>query len=82
MILGCATLYYTWRPVASAEMAADSLRTAAFTGSIYWLAGLVSPLFPGANGLDPEFGGPGFPQGKLFVAFAGLGIGGWLLEGR
>jgi len=62
-----------------AEKRKQSLRFAAFTGSIYWLAGLAAYFYPGASGLDPEFGGPGFPQGKLF---GGLGVaavvGGWL----
>ncbi len=89
IILGAATLFYTWRPLLpgrksssslSPELARESLRTAAFTGTVYWLAGLVSALFPGSSGLDPEFGGPGFPQGKMFAIFAVLGILGWLVE--
>ena len=84
VILGVATLFLTWRPylfprTTSAVQAKESLRTAAFTGSIYWLAGLASVFFPGSSGLDPEFGGPGFPQGKLFAGFAGLALGGLLL---
>ena len=58
----------------------ESPRLAAFTGSIYWLAGLASALFPGSSGLDPEFGGPGFPQAKLFAMFVGLAAGGLLLS--
>jgi hypothetical protein len=80
VVLGLATLYFTWRDTGSTELAADSLRTAAFTGSIYWLAGLVSPLFPGASGLDPEFGGPGFPQAGVFSACAAMALGGWWLD--
>ena len=71
VILGVATLFFTWRPhlyprTTSAVQGRESLRTAVFTGSIYWLAGLVSIFFPGTSGLDPEFGGPGFPQAKVF----------------
>lgn len=80
VVLGFATLYFAWRVPASPSLAADSLRTAAFTGSIYWLAGLVAPLFPGASGLDPEFGGPAFPQAGIFSACAAMALGGWWLE--
>lgn len=56
---------------------------AAFTGSVYWLAGLAAYFFPGADGLDPEFGGPGFPQAGPFAAFALCAVvGGWWLEGN
>lgn len=52
---------------------------AAFTGSVYWLAGLAAILFPGSDGLDPEFGGPGFPQRPVFLVFATCGlVGSWL----
>lgn len=51
----------------------------AFTGSIYWAAGLAAVLFPGTMGLDPEFGGPGFPQAPIFIGFGLCGlIGSWL----
>jgi hypothetical protein len=59
----------------------DSLRTAAFTGSIYWLAGLTAILYPGTAGTDPEFG-TGFPQGPGFTMFAVLAILGCFLETR
>jgi hypothetical protein len=61
-------------------MARDSLRIAGFTGSIYWLAGLAAILFPNTDGLDPEFGGPGFPQKVPFSIAMGLGIAGSVLE--
>ncbi len=86
MLLGLVTLFYTWRPLLpggaglSADMVRDSLRTAAVTGSLYWIAGLAGALFPGSSGLDPEFGGPGFPQAPAFTTFMALGITGWLLE--
>lgn len=84
--LGVATLFLTWRPLlvsrTPAVVARDSLKIAAFTGSVYWLAGLAAALFPGSNGLDPEFGGPGFPQGPLFVTLAALGLLGSWLESR
>jgi len=103
VVLGLATLYFTWRrpitlapsaagttatsktaemtaPEARAALERDSLRTAAFTGSLYWAAGLAAILFPGTMGLDPEFGGPGFPQAPIFSALMGLGLLGWLTE--
>jgi hypothetical protein len=81
--LGLATLFLTHRPdlshTAARDRRRDSLRLAAFTGSIYWLCGMAGYLFPGADGLDPEFGGPGFPQRNMFAVFALLGlVGGWL----
>ncbi|PSR76977.1 hypothetical protein BD289DRAFT_486677 [Coniella lustricola] len=81
--LGAATLFLTWRPLLMSRtvpaVARDSLKMAAFTGSVYWLAGLAAILFPGADGLDPEFGGPGFPQGPLFAVLATFGLlGSWL----
>lgn len=59
----------------------DGLAAAAFTGSIYWLAGLVAILFPETAGVDPEFG-TGFPQGWLFGGFAVAGLAGAWLEAR
>ena len=94
VMLGIATLYYTYRPLffsskpAEESIAArklrrrDSLRTALFTGTIYWIAGLASILYPGTDGVDPEFGTPGtFPQAPTFIILMSLGILGWLLEG-
>lgn len=80
--LGLATLFLTWRPAlvrgTSREIARDSLRTAAFTGSVYWLAGLAANWFPGTSGLDVEFGGPAFPQRPIFLTFGTLGLlGSW-----
>ena len=92
--LGIATLYYTWQPVLARASAAappaalallerDSLRTAVFAGTIYWLAGFAAFFFPGSDGVDPEFGKPGtFPQAKIFAAFAGLGLAGWPRTGE
>ena len=79
VMLGLLTLYYTWRPVSGLRKA-DSLATAVFCGSIYWLAGFCANFFPEANGLDLEFGGPGFPQAKIFGAFLAFGVVGWLFE--
>ena len=51
----------------------------AFTGSIYWAAGVAAILFPGTMGLDPEFGGPGFPQAPVFIGLGLCGlIGSWI----
>lgn len=58
--LGVATLLLTWRPLLQraipTEVARDSLKIAAFTGSVYWLTGLAAIMFPGSDGLDPEVG--------------------------
>lgn len=66
----------------SAEVARDSLRIAAFTGSVYWLSGLTAILFPGSEGMDPEFGGPGFPQRPFFLALATCGLAGSWLDSK
>ncbi|KKY31006.1 hypothetical protein UCDDA912_g09047 [Diaporthe ampelina] len=84
-VLGLATLYLTWRPLLLGPSPATdrfSLRLAAFTGSAYWLTGLTAIYFPGADGLDPEFGGPGFPQRPVFLAFMIAGLAGSYLELR
>ncbi|KAK1996939.1 hypothetical protein LX36DRAFT_637143 [Colletotrichum falcatum] len=82
IVLGAATLFFTWRRTASAQMAKDSLRTAGFLGSVYWAAGWASLLYPGTSGLDPEFGGPGFPQKYIFTTAIGLAVTGAYLESR
>ncbi|KAK1751112.1 hypothetical protein QBC47DRAFT_84340 [Echria macrotheca] len=92
VLLGLATLFYTWQPVLAqtkstssslsatqAAVARQSLHAAVFTGSVYWLGGLAAIQYPGALGTDPEFG-TGFPQGKGFSVALGLGILGWALE--
>ncbi|CAN8103899.1 unnamed protein product [Discula destructiva] len=82
--LGAATLFFTWRPLlvagTSREVARDSIRMAAFTGSVYWATGLTAILFPGSAGLDPEFGGPGFPQMPAFVGLGACGLVGAYLS--
>ncbi len=88
VILGAATLWYTWHPsqvisatpALAAQLKKESLRTALFTGSIYWASGFAAVLFPNTSGLDPEFGGPGYPQLPIFFAFMAAGIAGWVLE--
>ncbi|KAH8904096.1 hypothetical protein BR93DRAFT_971170 [Coniochaeta sp. PMI_546] len=85
--LGLMTLFLTYRPDLTSAPSAqvlrkESLKLAAFTGSIYWLAGLAAYFFPGSDGLDPEFGGPGFPQGPMFTVFASCALlGAWLERG-
>lgn len=56
------------------------MKTTAFTGSIYWVAGLASIFYPGTMGLDPDFGGPAFPQAKIFITFAVCGLIGSYIE--
>lgn len=81
LILGIATLFFTWRTDTSPERAKESLRIAGFLGSIYWVAGWASLLYPGTDGLNPEFGGPGFPQKYHFTAAIGLAVSGMYMEG-
>lgn len=78
LCLALATLYYTYRPVAE-DAAADSILTATVFGSLYWITGLSAILYPGSNGMDPEFG-EGFPQFPLFAGLLGLTWAGWWLE--
>lgn len=69
-------------PALARQRKQDSLGTAVFTGTIYWLAGLAAILYPGTDGIDPEFGPSGFPQAPIFVGFASLAVVGWMLERR
>ncbi|KAL6716126.1 hypothetical protein ACLMJK_005692 [Lecanora helva] len=79
LLLGISTAYYTWRSTSNPR---DSLRTAAIMGSVYFLAGLSAILYPGAKGVDPEFG-EGFPQFWLFVGCSALPwMGFWLARRR
>ncbi|KAK7752241.1 hypothetical protein SLS62_005775 [Diatrype stigma] len=80
VLLGLATMYYTWRQPATPQLRREFMRIAAFVGSIYWLAGIAAILYPGTMGLDPEFGGPGFPQAPLFIGFALCALAGSYLE--
>jgi hypothetical protein len=88
-VLGLATLFFTWRssflkpstpPRVAAQVERDSLNTALFVGTIYWLAGFAALLYPNTAGIDPEFGPPGFPQGPVFAVFAGMAMAGWAFE--
>ena len=71
LLLGLATLYYTYRSRPSGLAKKDDYFTAAIFGSLYWITGLTAILYPGSKGVDPEFG-EGFPQiyifGPLMVA--------------
>ena len=79
LALGLLTAYYTWRPT---HNPVDSLRTAAMLGSLYFVTALTGILYPGAKGMDPEFG-EGFPQFWPFVGFIGLPwVGYWLVRRR
>ncbi|KAI1818516.1 hypothetical protein GGS20DRAFT_189946 [Poronia punctata] len=79
LFLGLATMFYTWRRADTRRLQREFMFFTAFTGSIYWIAGLAAIAYPGTMGLDPEFGGPGFPQAPLFAFAAGCGIvGSWL----
>ncbi|KAI0868824.1 hypothetical protein GGS24DRAFT_481050 [Hypoxylon argillaceum] len=79
LMLGLATMYYTWRGAATPALKREFMRAAALAGSAYWVAGIAAILYPGTMGLDPEFGGPGFPQAPLFAFAAGCALlGSWL----
>ncbi|KAI1472216.1 uncharacterized protein F4812DRAFT_3010 [Daldinia caldariorum] len=79
IILSGLTLYYTWRRAKTLELHREFMIASAVMGSIYWIAGLLSILFPGTMAVDPEFGGPGFPQAKVFVGFMAAGLlGAWM----
>ncbi|KAI5928090.1 hypothetical protein F4810DRAFT_705982 [Camillea tinctor] len=79
VMLGFLTAFYAWRKPATPLLKREFMRVSAVTGSIYWLAGLAAIMFPGTMGLDPEFGGPGFPQAPLFTGLATCGLlGSWL----
>lgn len=78
-------MFLTWRSLimkTSRQVDRWSIQMAAFTGSIYWLTGLTAIYFPNADGLDPEFGGPGFPQRPLFLALGAFALAGSFLELR
>ena len=80
ILLGAATLFYTWRPTSTPRLRREFAGIAAFVGSIYWAAGLAAILYPGTMGLDPEFGGPGFPQAPLFLGFLACALVGSYLH--
>ncbi|KAI1866787.1 uncharacterized protein JN550_007334 [Neoarthrinium moseri] len=77
--LAMATLYFAWRRAPSPALHREFMKTAAFVGSIYWVTGLLSILPEGTTGVDPEFGGPAFPQKYIFTPFLLCGlIGAWI----
>ncbi|KAI0176548.1 hypothetical protein GGR52DRAFT_541496 [Hypoxylon sp. FL1284] len=79
VFLSGLTLYYTWRKAKTPELRREFLFLSAILGSLYWFAGLLSIIPPDTMGVDPEFGGPAFPQAKLFVGFMTAGVlGAWL----
>lgn len=78
LLLGISTVYYTYRPSASKR---DDMFTAAIFGSLYWITGLSAILYPGALGVDPEFG-TGFPQVWIFgPLMVGAWVGAWIEGG-
>ena len=82
LCLGLLTLYYTWRdsPGGATGTVNDSKFIAMVTGSLYWVTGLSAICYPGAKGVDPEFGTAWFPQLKVFSVFLGAAVGGGALE--
>jgi hypothetical protein len=59
----------------------DDLFTAAIFGSLYWITGLSAILYPGALGVDTEFG-EGFPQKWIFGPFLICTWMGWWVGKR
>lgn len=80
--LGLSTFYYTWRKSPTTAAANDSLKTAVWLGSMYWITQLSAILYPGSLAIDPEFG-EGFPQAYICLAqFTFLGLGYWFESSR
>ncbi|MCJ1407394.1 hypothetical protein MMC19_001465 [Ptychographa xylographoides] len=59
----------------------ENLWVAALFGSLYYVCGLSALLYPGALGMDPEFG-EGSPQTWLFGGLLVFTWLGWWLEVR
>ena len=76
LCLGLLTQWYTWGAPNSSEW---GLLTAALLGSLYWVTGLSAIMYPGSEGLDPEYG-QGFPQAPVFAAHLVLIWSGYALE--
>ena len=79
--LAASTMYYAWRSSDSIDAAKESVTVAAVFGSLYWVTGLAAWFYPGALGVDPEFG-KGFPQGPIFTGWLALTWLGYWLEMR
>lgn len=79
IVTALLVLYFIYRPTPSNPAKTDSLFTAALIGSIYCGTGLSGILYPGAEGVDPEFG-TGFPTKWLFSGLVGMNWAGWGLE--
>ena len=78
-LLALATLWYTWR--APHTVTRDSTTAAALLATLYPLTGSLAILYPGAAGMDPEFG-EGNPQGVGFGILSFVPWLGWWLERR
>jgi hypothetical protein len=76
LLLTLLTLVYAYRPAASARERVDNMTTAALFNSVYTVAGLAAIFYPGAAGMDPEFG-EGFPQKWVFGGLLGVNWVGW-----
>jgi hypothetical protein len=60
--------FYTWRKAATSQLRQEFMLMAVFTGSIYWITGLLAILQPETMGVGPESAGTAIPQGKIFLA--------------
>jgi hypothetical protein len=76
LLLTLLTLVYTHRPAATTRERGANLTTAALINSVYTVAGLAAIFYPGAAGMDPEFG-EGFPQGWVFGGLLAVNWVGW-----
>jgi len=80
VFLSATSLYFAFRPSASALQARDSAFTAALVGSFYCAAGVIAIVFPGADWNDPEFEKP--PQDVMFPIIVMVMWVGYALERR
>jgi hypothetical protein len=80
-LLGAGTLYYTFRKTSSRAIQKESVYTAAFLGSLYWITQLSAALYPDSLPVDPEFG-DGFPQAYICAVLLSLLTAGTWLELR
>lgn len=77
--LGISTTYYAWK---DSKRSSDSLWTASWLGSMYWVTCISAIFYPGSKAVDPEFG-EGFPQFWVALVHLGFVWGGlWLEQGK
>ncbi len=79
IVYAAATIYYSFKTNAGPAAESESLFAAALFGSMYAVTGLSAILYPGAKGMDPEFGDAWLPQLPIFApALVANWLGYWL----